>query len=98
VASTVNTIQVTPHTDNVQVNGTRQLLATATLSSTAAGCTSPPARDFSTVVGWTNDNESLADVNFFGRVTGLAAGGPVTIRGTYVPTGLFDEALITILP
>ncbi len=98
VTSTVTGLLVTPHTGSVQVNGTLPLLATATLSSTAAGCTIPPARDFSTVVHWESADETRADVSFFGEVTGLAAGGPVMIKGTYVLTGLFDSATITILP
>ncbi len=100
VASTVTSIQVTPPTGQVSVGANPLLLkATAALSSVAPGCTSPPSRDFSTVVSWESSDEDRADVSFFGEVTGLDP-GPVTITATYgngivVPP---DTASITVAP
>jgi hypothetical protein len=104
VASTVSDLQVTPDTGNVQVDAELPLQAIATVSSTTAGCTSPPTptRDFSTIVGWTSGAENVADVSFFGEVTGIAPGGPVTITATYPRVAplapLVDSASITVLP
>jgi hypothetical protein len=94
VASSVVGLSVTPPSANVAVHGTVPLLATATLSSTTAGCTSPPSRDFSRAAAWTSADEGIADVSFFGAVTGGAPGGPVSVTAT---VGTFsDSSQITV--
>jgi hypothetical protein len=103
VASTVSAIQVTPGEDIVGVGATLPLQALATVSSAAPACATPPTptRDFSTIVTWTSSAEHLADVSFFGEVTGIAQGGPVTITATYPRVNkpsLGDTASITVGP
>jgi hypothetical protein len=99
VPAPVTDLQVTPATANVGVGNDVQLVATATLTGTAA-CPSPPPRDFSTIVTWTSSAKNLAAVSFFGKVTGIAPGGPV-ITATYpIVNGpdFVDQASITVLP
>jgi uncharacterized protein YjdB len=96
----VDGVQVTPATGTVGVGDPLPLVATATLTGTGV-CASPPPRDFSTVVTWTSSAEHLAEVSFFGAVTGLAPGGPVAITATYPLVGqpdLVDSASITVVP
>jgi hypothetical protein len=100
VAAMVDGVQVTPATGTVGVGDPLPLVATATLTGTGV-CASPPPRDFSTVVTWTSSAEHLAEVSFFGAVTGLAPGGPVAITATYPLVGqpdLVDSASITVVP
>jgi hypothetical protein len=74
--------QIQLATPSVQVGGEPvQLRAVATFSPTAA-CPAPIARDFSLLVDWGSSDESVAEVSFFGAVTGVAQGS-VTIRATY---------------
>jgi hypothetical protein len=97
---TVTGISVTPDTASIAALGSQPLVARATLTGSGA-CASPPARDFSTVVMWSSAQESIADVSFFGEVTALAPGGPVTITATYPRTGqppLTGTSAITVLP
>jgi hypothetical protein len=94
----VTALEVTPMSTNVAVGATTQLLATATVVSTVAGCTSPQQRDFSTAVTWTSNPESVADVSFFGEVTGIAP-GTATIKASYgIPPQFQPEASITVGP
>ena len=100
VAATVDGVQVTPAAGTVGVDDSLPLVATATLTSTGV-CAAPLPRDFSAVVTWASSAEHLADVSFFGAVTGIAPGGPVTITATYPLVGqpdLVDSALITVVP
>jgi hypothetical protein len=98
VASQVTGLSVTPQSAHVGVHATVPLLATATLSSTAIGCTSPPSRDFSRAAAWTSADEGIADVSFFGAVTGVAPGGPVGVTATVTTTGgnFSDTSQITV--
>jgi uncharacterized repeat protein (TIGR02543 family) len=95
---TVTALRVEPPTGIVQVDDDEglQLQAIATLTSTVAACSSAPSeRDFSLLVEWESDNEALAEVSFFGEVTGVAPGG-ATITATY---GSFtDTAAVTVQP
>ena len=94
----VTALAVTPLSTNVAVGATTQLLATATVVSTLTGCTSPQQRDFSTAVTWTSDAESVADVSFFGEVTGIAP-GTATIKASFgIPPEFQPEASITVGP
>jgi hypothetical protein len=94
VASSVTGLSVAPHSTNVAVHATVPLVATASLSSTTAGCTSPPDRDFSRAAAWSSADEDIADVSFFGAVTGVAPGGPVSVTAT---VGTFsDSSQITV--
>ena len=98
VIPTVTDLQVTPPSGNVAVGGTLQLQATATVIS--AVCTAPQPRDFSTAVTWTSTAENLADVSFFGEVTGIAQGN-ATIKASYGignPPPFSDTASITVVP
>jgi hypothetical protein len=98
VTPTVTDLQVTPPSGNVGVGGTLQLQATATVASVVAGCTSQEPRDFSTAVTWTSSAENLADVSFFGEVTGIAPGN-ATITASYGignPPPFSDTASITV--
>ena len=100
VAATVDGVQVTPAAGTIRVDEALPLVATATLTGTGV-CAAPPPRDFSTVVTWTSSAEHLAEVSFFGAVTGLAPGGPATITATYPLVGqpdLVDSAAITVVP
>jgi hypothetical protein len=72
---------IQPASPNVGVGDQVQLQALATFNPTAA-CPVPPTRDFSLLVDWASTDESVADVSFFGAVTGVAEGG-VTISATY---------------
>ena len=104
VPSTVTGINVTPGSTSVGVGDPVQLQALATVTSGDPTCTSPPTptRDFSRIVEWSSSNESVADVSFSGEVTGVAAGGPVTITATYPrPNPLpdfTDSASINVVP
>jgi hypothetical protein len=96
----VTDLQVTPASDNVPVGDTRQLLATATVTSTVAGCTLPEQRDFSTAVTWTSTADSVAHVSFFGEVTGIAQGN-ATITASYGignPPPFSGTSSITVVP
>jgi hypothetical protein len=96
----VTALEVTPLSTNVAVGATTQLLATATVTvvSPVAGCMSPQQRDFSTAVTWTSDAESVADVSFFGEVTGIAP-GTATIEASFgIPPEFQPQASITVGP
>jgi Divergent InlB B-repeat domain/Bacterial Ig-like domain (group 2) len=96
VIPTVTDLQVTPSSGNVAVGGTLQLQATATVTS--AVCTAPQPRDFSTAVTWASTAETVADVTFFGEVTGIAPGN-ATITASYGignPPPFSDSASITV--
>jgi hypothetical protein len=79
---------------SVSVNGQAQLRAMASFKSTAA-CPMPPPRDFSLLVQWTSSNDSVAEVNFFGRVRGVAQGS-ATITATYGK--MSDTATVVVNP
>ncbi len=99
-ATEVIALEVTPAAGNVEVGDTLQLQATATVTSAVAGCTLPQPRDFSTAVTWTSSAENLADVSFFGEVTGIAQGN-ATIKASYGignPPPFSDSASITVVP
>jgi hypothetical protein len=100
VTSSATAISVVPSSDTVTVGSSLLLVATATLTP-AATCSTPPPRDFSTVVTWESSNEDLAEVTFFGEVTGISPGGPVTITATYPVVNqpdLQSSASITVQP
>jgi uncharacterized protein YjdB len=81
----VSGVQITPASPSVGVGDQVQLQAMATLAPTvasAAACPAPPSRDFSLLVDWASDDDLVADVSFFGEVSGLAEGS-VTISATY---------------
>ena len=99
-ATEVIALEVTPEVGNVAVGATTPLQATATVTGAVAGCTSPQPRDFSTAVTWTSTAENLADVSFFGEVTGIAQGN-ATITASYGignPPPFSDTASITVVP
>jgi hypothetical protein len=75
-------LRIEPPAPAVAVGGTAQLQAMVTFAPTAA-CAAPPERDFSLLVDWASEDESIAEVSFFGEATGLAQGS-VTIGATYV--------------
>jgi hypothetical protein len=78
----VTALEVTPVSGNVAVGATTQLRAMATVTSVVSACILPEPRDFSTAVTWTSSAESVADVSFFGEVTGIAPGN-ATITASY---------------
>ncbi len=82
----------------VNVGTPVQLQAIASFNP-AAGCASPPPRDFSLLTSWdTMPHPSpVATVNFFGLVEPVAA-GPVTIHWAYPPSGHSGDVPISVLP
>jgi hypothetical protein len=100
VTATVTGMQVTPPTGQVEIGGgPLGLVATATLAGTGT-CAAPPARDFSTIVGWQSSAEHVADVSFFGQITGLSEGDAI-ITATYARVNqpdFVDTASITVVP
>ena len=94
----VTALEVTPDVGNVAVGATTQLRAMATVTSAVTACLLPEQRDFSTAVTWTSNPESVADVSFFGEVTGIAP-GTATIKASYgIPPEFQPEASITVGP
>jgi len=82
VTAQVTGLSVAPPSASVAVHASVPLVASATLTTTAAGCPSPQTRDFSRAAAWTSADESIADVSFFGAVTGVAPGGPIDVTAT----------------
>jgi hypothetical protein len=98
VTPMVTDLQITPPSGNVGVGGTLPLQATATVTSVVATCMSSQPRDFSTAVTWTSNAENVADVSFFGGVTGVAP-GTATITASYgIPPQFQPTASITVGP
>ena len=85
----VASVVVSPASASVVERGTRQL--TATLYD-AAGNELTDGRE----VSWTSSNEAIATVSSTGLVTGVVAGGPVTITATR--EGRSASASITVTP
>ena len=80
----VSDVSVLPGTTTVQVGGTVPLQATVS----ATGCDNAK-------VFWSSDHANLATVSQAGIVTGVAAGGPVTIAASAM--GKSGTARITVL-
>jgi Bacterial Ig-like domain (group 2) len=100
VLATVTDLDVTPPSGNVGVNDTLQVTATATVSGAVPACATPQPRDFSRAVTWTSTNEGVADVSFFGEVTGVASGN-ATITAGYGfgnPPRFRATSAITVVP
>lgn len=74
VTAAVNTVTVTPATNNLQIAGTVQL--TATLRDAANNILTDR------VVTWTSGNTTVATVSTTGLVTALTSGGPINIIAT----------------
>lgn len=74
VTAAVNTVTVTPATNNLQINGTVQL--TATLRDVNNNILTDR------VVTWSSGNQAIATVSSTGLVTALTSGGPINIIAT----------------
>ncbi len=88
VAAAVASVVVTPLTAAIAIGATQQLTGTARDASNAAltGRT----------ITWSSGNTSIATVSNAGLVTGVSAGGPVTITAT--SEGQSGTASVTITP
>jgi hypothetical protein len=84
--------QIQPAMPSVDVGGDPvQLRAMASFNPTAA-CPAPLPRDFSLLVDWASDDELVAEVSFFGAVTGVAP-GTTNISATY---GIMEPATVPL--
>jgi hypothetical protein len=100
VPATVTDLDVTPPSGNVGVNDTLPLTATATVSGAVPACATPQPRDFSRAVTWTSSDDDVADVSFFGEVTGIATGN-ATVTASYGignPPPFSGTSAITVVP
>lgn len=75
-------LQIQPSAPEVSAGRTVQLRARVTFAGTAT-CPVAPPRDFSLLVDWSSDDETVADVSFFGQVSGRRS-GQADISATYV--------------
>lgn len=84
---TVTSLAVTPATDSITVGEEVQLVAEATMSDLSV-------RDVTQSATWESANPAVVTVNADGEITGVSAGGPVSVTATY-RTGT-DSAAITV--
>src|SRR5262249_54779861 len=84
----VNSVDVSPGAPSIQVNSTVQLTATMKDASGQVLTGRP--------VTWSSSNPSIASVSTAGLVTGVMAGGPVTI--TAMSEGKSGTAAVTVTP
>ena len=86
----VASVTVTPASASIEEGATTQLTATPK----DGGGNSLLGR----VVTWSSDNTAVATVNASGRVTGVAAGGPVTITATCETKTGTSAVTVTAVP
>lgn len=87
-APTVASVSVTPPSQSIQVGSTVQLTATP------ADANGAPVSGLS--IFWNSGSAAVATVSSVGLVTGVAAGGPITITAS--AQGVTGSASITVTP
>lgn len=83
----ITSISVTPSSVTLPTGGTRQLNAALV-----------PANATNPIFTWSSSNPAVAAVSSTGLVTGITAGGPVTITATTQDGGKTDTCIVTVTP
>lgn len=89
MASTIETVSMTPTLVNLALNGTQAIVASPTNANGATVLVS------NANVTWTSSNTAVATVSSTGVVTGVAA-GTATIRYTDTESGKFGLATVNV--